>query len=421
MKQDKWEKKNRYYHQDIRKLLKFLVPKKSSVLEIDCSKGEIPEEKLKTLKKYDYIIALDLIGFSTDIQKTLQQIYKVTHSKSRIVLTYHSYLWEPILKIAERLNLKRPQSFQNWLISTDIQNLLYLSGFEVIKKGERILIPKYIPLISTLFNQYFAKLPFLRKLCLTRYFVVRPYPKKKLLEKLIVSIVVAARNERGNIESVVQRIPEIGSHTEIIFIEGGSTDNTFEEIKRIQKKYSEKDIRVFRQSGKGKGDAVRKGFNKAKGDILMILDADLTVRPEELPKFYQAIADGPGDFINGCRLIYPLEKESMRFLNILGNKFFSLMFSWLLDQRIKDTLCGTKVLWREDYKKIEEGRSFFGDFDPFGDFDLIFGAAKLNLKIIDLPIRYQERTYGLTNISRFGHGWLLLKMSVFAAKKIKFI
>ncbi len=421
MNKDKWGKKNRYYHKDIEKLLDFLVPKSSSVLKIDCSKGEIPIEKLKISKKYDYIVALDLIGFSKDIQKTFQQIYKMTHSKSRVILTYHSYLWEPILKIAEKLKLKRPQSFQNWLVSSDIQNLLYLAGFEIIKKGERILIPKYIPLISTLFNKYLAKLPLLRKLCLNRYFVVRPYPKKKLLKEPSVSVVIAARNERGNIESAVKRVPKIGSHTEIIFVEGGSNDNTFEEIKRIQQKYSEKDIRVFKQPGKGKGDAVRKGFDKAKGDILMILDADLTVEPEELPKFYKAIVNGSGDFINGCRLIYPLEKESMRFLNILGNKFFGLAFSWILDQRIKDTLCGTKVLRKEDYEKVKAGRKFFGDFDPFGDFDLIFGAAKLNLKIIDLPIRYKERTYGSTNISRFSNGWLLLKMSVFAAKKIKFI
>ena len=421
MNKDKWEKKNKYYHKDIEKFLEFLVPKNNSVLKIDCSKGNIPVEKLKILKKYDYIVALDLIGFSTDIQKTFQQIYKMTHSKSRVILTYHSYLWEPILKIAERLKLKRPQSFQNWLVSSDIQNLLYLAGFEIIKKGERLLIPKYIPLVSTLFNRYFTKLPLIRSLCLTRYFVVRPYPKKKLLKEPSVSVVIAARNERGNIESAVKRIPKIGLHTEIIFVEGGSNDNTFEEIKRIQQKYSEKDIRVFKQPGKGKGDAIRKGFSKAKGDILMILDADLTVMPEELPKFYKAIVNGSGDFINGCRLVYPLEKESMRFLNILGNKFFSLAFSWILDQRIKDTLCGTKVLWKKDYNRIKEGRKFFGDFDPFGDFDLIFGAAKLNLKIIDLPIRYKERTYGSTNISRFSNGWLLLKMSIFASKKIKFI
>jgi glycosyltransferase involved in cell wall biosynthesis len=177
----------------------------------------------------------------------------------------------------------------------------------------------------------------------------------------------------------------------------------------------------MKQEGRGKGDAVRKGFDSASGDILMILDADLTVKPEDLPKFYDAMANGDGEFINGCRLVYQMEDKAMRILNIFGNKFFSVMFSWLLEQRIKDTLCGTKVLFKSDYEKIKANRKFFGDFDPFGDFDLLFGASKLNLKIIDLPIHYQARVYGETNISRFKHGWLLLQMCFFAMKKIKFI
>lgn len=412
----KWKKKNKYYHQEMEKFLNFLIPADKSVLKIDYSR-----DFNLTGKKFDYIIAPDLIGFSSDIQEALQKLHKVAYCGSRIILTYHSYLWEPILKIAEFLHLKMSQPFQNWLSTSDMENLIYLSGFEVIKRGERLLIPKYIPLISYLFNNYLSKLPLLRKLCLVNYFIVRPQPERKISKQSSVSVIIPARNERGNIESAVQRIPELGSHTEIIFVEGGSFDNTLEEIKRVQKKYPSKDIKVFVQTGKGKGDAVRKGFGQAKGDILIILDADLTVRPKELSKFYQVIISGGGEFINGCRLIYPLERESMRFLNILGNKFFSLLFSWILDQRIKDTLCGTKVLWREDYQRIAKNRRYFGEFDPFGDFDLLFGAAKLNLKIVDLPIRYQERTYGRTNINRFRHGWLLLKMSFFAMKKIKFV
>ena len=116
-----------------------------------------------------------------------------------------------------------------------------------------------------------------------------------------------------------------------------------------------------------------------------------------------------------------MEEKAMRFLNLLGNKFFSLMFSWLLDQRFKDTLCGTKVLFKSDYEQLKKGRKFFGEFDPFGDFDLIFGASKLNLKLVEIPIRYKERTYGMTNIRRFRHGLLLFKMCFFAFKKIKFI
>ena len=409
---DKWAKKNKYYHKEIEKFLKFLVPKDSSVLRIDYSTDEFPDKKLKTDRKYDYVVTLDLIGFSIDIQKSLEKIGRIIHPRSRVILTCHSYLWEPILKIAEFFKLKRPQPFQNWLSPADVENLLYLSGFDIVKKGERLLIPKYIPFVSSFANRYLSKLPLVRKLCLVNYFIIRSQPKRQMTKQFQpnVSIIIPTRNEKDHIEPIVQKTPLLGSGTEIIFVEGGSKDNTLEEIKR-----------VFIQGGKGKGNAVKKGFRNAKKDILMILDADMTVRPKELKKFYQAITSGRGEFINGCRLIYPLEKDSMRFLNVLGNKFFGLMFSWLLDQRIKDTLCGTKVLWRKDYQRIKKGRKFFGDFDPFGDFDLLFGAAKLNLKIVDLPIRYQERVYGETNISRFRHGWLLLKMVIFAMRKIKFI
>ena len=206
----------------------------------------------------------------------------------------------------------------------------------------------------------------------------------------------------------------------MIFVEGHSSDGTFEEIVKVKSDNPDKDIHILKQSEKGKGNAVREGFDKASGDVLMILDADLTTPPEDLPKFYNAIAEGKGDFINGCRLVYPMEKDAMRFLNLLGNKFFSLFFSYLLGQRLKDTLCGTKVLFKSDYEKIKKNRAYFGDFDPFGDFDLIFGAAKLNLKITEIIVRYKERIYGSTQINRFRHGLLLIKMSFFAAFKIKF-
>lgn len=235
-----------------------------------------------------------------------------------------------------------------------------------------------------------------------------------------VSIIIPARNERGNIEQAILRTPEFGSHQEFIFIEGGSKDGTWEEIERVAKNYQNKDIKYFQQTGHGKGDAVRLGFSKASGDVLIILDTDLTVSPEDLPKFYQAIQQGRGEFINGCRLIYPMEKEAMRFLNLVANKFFGLLFSWLIGQNYKDTLCGTKVLFRHHYQQIADNRSYFGDFDPFGDFDLIFGAAKQNLKTIEVPVRYKERTYGSTQIRRFYHGLLLFRMCWFAAKKIKF-
>jgi glycosyltransferase involved in cell wall biosynthesis len=236
-----------------------------------------------------------------------------------------------------------------------------------------------------------------------------------------VSVVIPARNEAGNIEAAVRRIPQMGAGTELIFVEGHSRDATWGEIQRVARENPDLKIKILQQTGRGKGDAVRAGFAAATGDILMILDADLTMPPEELPKFYEILASGRAEFANGCRLVYPMEEHAMQFMNLCANKAFGLIFSWLLGQHVKDTLCGTKVLSRAHYERIAANRSYFGDFDPFGDFDLLFGAAKLNLKIADVPIRYRERTYGETNIQRWKHGWLLLRMVLFAARKLKFV
>lgn len=456
-KRDYWRNKNSYYHNQIEHLCKFLIPQNKKVLDIGCGTGdllaslqpqyglgidisealiEIAKKKHKKIKflvndaqdlrvndSFDYIVMSDVIGNFEDVQKAFEQLHKVSNDKTKVVVTYYSFLWESILNIAEKLHLKMPQPIQNWLSSKDIENLLELANLEVIKKGTFLLLPIDIPILSDFFNRFLARLPLLKDLSLVSYFVVRRKPNIHSDKEYSVSVIIPARNEMGNIEQAVIRTPIIGKWMEFIFIEGHSKDDTAQEIKRIIKKYHGKRlIKLINQGrGMGKADAVRRGFDKAKGDILMILDCDLTVRPEELPKFYQAIKIGKGEMIQGSRLVYPMEKQAMRLLNIFGNKIFGLVFSWLLDQQIKDTLCGTKVLFREHYLQIRENRSYFGDFDPFGDYDLIFGASKLNLKIVEIPIRYQDRTYGETNISRFKHGWLLLKMTLFAAKKIKFI
>ena len=213
----------------------------------------------------------------------------------------------------------------------------------------------------------------------------------------------------------------MGRGTELVFVEGHSNDSTYAVIEKAIQDHPKRRCRLIRQTGVGKGDAVKRGFARARGDMLMILDADLTVSPEDLPLFYDVLRSGKGEFANGVRLVYPMEKQAMRYVNFLGNKFFSLAFSWLLGQPMKDTLCGTKALWKTDYERIARNRAYFGDFDPFGDFDLLFGAAKLNLKIVEIPIRYGERIYGSTNIQRWKHGWLLLRMVMFASRRIKFV
>ncbi len=448
----RWKKRNRFYHRSLEKYFAFIIPEGMRVLEVGCGLGDLldstkpsygmgidfapeyieaartkyPElhfavddaEELKLEGTFDYIILSDLTNCLWDVQVALHNLRRLCHPQTRLVISQYNFMWEPMLKFGETLHLKLRQPAQNWFSTGDIQNLLQLEGYQTIKIDRKLLFPKYIPLFNFLFNRLFANLPLLNKLDLVNMIIARPVIGDD--QQYSVSIVVPARNERGNIENAILRTPDFGTRQQFIFVEGHSSDNTYEEMLRVKEAYPEKDILVFKQSGKGKGNAVREGFDAATGEILMILDADLTMPPEELPKFYEALRYNKGEFINGSRLVYPMDKNAMRFLNLLGNKFFGWFFTYLLGQRLKDTLCGTKVLYKRDYEKIIRNRHYFGDFDPFGDFDLLFGAAKLNLKIVEIIIRYRDREYGSTQISRFKHGWLLIKMCAFAAKKIKF-
>jgi glycosyltransferase involved in cell wall biosynthesis len=304
----------------------------------------------------------------------------------------------------------------------DMHGLLRLSGFDLVSHRKELLFPLYIPFFSEFCNRFLAKIPFLHHFDVTNILVARPAPPPPVVEPLpLVSVIIPARNEAGNIAGLLERVPQMGRGTEIIFVENSATDGTFETIESEIAKHPELNCRVFRQPVTGKNGTVRLGFEQATGEILMILDADMTVAPEDLTKFYTALIEEHGELINGVRLVYPMHERAMRFLNFVGNKFFSMAFSWLLGQPINDTLCGTKVLWRRDYPKLTAQREYFGTFDPFGDFDLLFGAARINLKIIDLPVRYGERTYGTTNIRRWSHGWLLLRMVLIAARRLKFI
>ncbi len=372
-------------------------------------------------RRFDTIILSDVLNDAWDVQQLLATVRRYSTPDTRIVCNFYSHLWSVPLQIAERLGLITPKLPQNWLTPIDIRNLFALSGFDIVREWEEILMPLPLLGVERLFDRYLVRLPGLRRLALTNFVVARLAPPIARERLPSVSVVVAARNEAENIDELVARIPDMGSGTEIIFVEGNSTDDTYQAIEKAIAANPQRKMRLLKQSGKGKGDAVRAGFDAATGDILMILDADITVPPEDLPRFYEAMRTGLGEFINGVRLVYPMQDDAMRFFNLLGNRFFSLAFSWLLGQSIRDTLCGTKVLWAKDYQRIAQGRAYFGDFDPFGDFDLLFGAARQGLKIVEVPIRYRTRRYGETNIQRWRHGWLLLKMVVFAARRIKFV
>ena len=459
---DRWQGLGGAYHRRLERVYRFLVPPGQRVLELGCGRGDLlaavepsagvgidfsgemvrraaerhqRNPRLRFLQAdahgagfledlagetFDAVLLSDLVNDAWDVQRLLEGIAPLLHPRTRVILNVYSRLWELPLALAQKLGLARPVLYQNWLTVPDVQNLLRLAGFQTVRHWQEVLLPLPIPLLAPLCNRFLVRLWPFRHLALSNFVVARPAPRPLETEP-VVSVIVPARNEEGNIPNILARTPEMGAGTEIVFVEGHSKDGTWEAIQREVEAHPGRRLKAFQQTGKGKGDAVRLGFAEASGGVLMILDADLTVPPEDLPRFYEVLRSGQGEFVNGVRLVYPMEKQAMRFANLLGNKFFSLAFSWLLGQPIKDTLCGTKVLRRPEYEALAANRSYFGDFDPFGDFDLLFGAAKMNLEIVEVPVRYRERTYGETNIQRWRHGWLLLKMCAFAAGRIKFI
>ncbi|OCK58335.1 glycosyltransferase [Bradyrhizobium sp. LMTR 3] len=455
--QDRWRRINHAYYDSDHKFMQFLIPPGKRVLELGCGRGDLlaavqpsfgvgvdfsssmvakakamhphlqfilgDAEEQATLASiegpFDYIVIADTIGMFENIDDTLRMAHHLSAPSTRIIISYYSHLWEPILKLGELLRLKSRQPKINYIATADFLNLMDLADFEVVRQEQRQLLPRHLFGLGPFVNRFIAPLPGIRHLCLRTYIIGRPvrrFPDRNFS----VSIIIPCRNETGNIENAILRMPKFGARQEILFVEGNSSDNTFAECERVRDAYKDTwNIKVMKQDGRGKGDAVRKGFAAATCDVLIILDADLTMPPEALPKYHAVIETGKAEFVNGTRLIYPMEEEAMRPLNLIANRFFAYLFSYLVSTRLTDTLCGTKALMRKDYEVLARERNYFGNFDPFGDFDLIFGAAKQNLKIVETPVHYKARTFGETQISRFRDGWLLLKMVWFAYRKLK--
>jgi SAM-dependent methyltransferase len=444
------------FHRQLARWFSFQIPSDSRVLEWGCGTGDLlralkpaqglgidlsplETEKARSLndsdrivfrcgdvqtatvdEPFDHIILDYLLGYVPDIQQALTNVLRSARPRTRLHITTLNTPWKYVLRLGEKLGWVMRQPPTNWLSVQDVVNLLELSGWEVVCTKHLQLWPFETPLLNTLLNRFAVRLPFVKHCCMTIAITARPGMPPRLDGEVSCSVIVPARNESGNIRPALERIPVLGRKTEIIFVEGNSTDDTWDVIQREIAAYQGPHlVRALKQPGKGKWDAVKTGFDAAKGDVLVVQDADLTAPPEDLPKFYNAIASGQVEFANGSRLVYPMESKAMRILNFFGNKFFACTLTSILGQPVKDSLCGTKMMLRSDYIKLLERIRAFGDFDPFGDFNLLYGSALLNLKIRDIPVRYRDRTYGDTNISRFSHGWMLLKMSWFGLWKIK--
>jgi GT2 family glycosyltransferase len=424
----------RYFYDTLASYLSLYVRPEDEILEIDPRSADLGRrfsnykavasviELIATARDPAACILLNgTVHYERDIQEMLTQLRRFLGGGERVLFVYYSMLWQPLARLASKLGLRSRSPEQNWIAHQDLENFCHLADLEIVRRDMKLLCPLSIPFLANFLNRYLAPLPFFRLFTMVNIAVARPLnPAREARPS--VSVIVPARNEAGNIDSILARCPMMGPRDEIIFVEGNSTDDTWEKIQRTAVGYKGPHrLLIAQQKGHGKGDAVRMGFDLASNEILMILDADLTTPPEELPKFYNAILTNKAEFVNGSRLVYPMEKQAMRFFNILANKFFAAAFSFVLGQRFKDTLCGTKVLSRAHYKRLAAARKFFGDFDPFGDFDLLFGAARLGLKIVEIPVHYHERTYGTTNIQRWRHGLILLRMLVFAARRMKFL
>jgi Glycosyl transferase family 2/Methyltransferase domain len=445
--------KNAYYYKQVFQLLRFIIPPGKRVLQVGCltpdflhavapsfgvgidlspRQVELARQRFPHLKfqvhtnynvgnfgTFDHVIITD-INDQADPIASLRALASVMNQQTRVIVQNYNHLWEPLLRLTERLGQKFPLPLQNWLSTSEVANILRLCDYEPLQVYRRVVVPKKIPVVSGLANSFVARLPGVERLNMICLTVARPLLRGLPKRDRSVSVVVPCRDEVGNVAAAVERIPDLGSHTEIIFCDDKSTDGTADEVRRLQNLYPERDIKLYDGPGISKALNVRAGFDHARGEILMILDADLTTMPEELPYFYDVIASGKAEFVNGSRFVFPMEGEAMRPLNIAGNRFFSAIFSFLLGQRITDTLCGTKALWHLHWPAIRALAGSWGADDRWGDYDLLFGAAKLHLRLLDLPVHYQERVSGVTKMTRrFRNGLLMARMCWAAFLKFK--
>ena len=433
---DNWKKKSWYYYLQLKQLFAAHISPGQKVLEVGCGTGDILASvaprtghgidisgemiklarakhqdlsfwqqnvyQLRLRQTYDAVILCDLIDHLPDIYQALHQIRQVCTPQTKVVVSTINPIWEPVLHLTEKIGMKMPEGPHNWVPLPDLINIFEICGFTIEQSGYAALIPKHILGLSNLVNRHISQLGALKHLAFVEYLVSKKAPKVKS-KTYSTSIIIPVFNEADNITPCIKQVPRLGKKTEIIVVDDGSTDKTNQIVRKIAKKNKAITLITFPKN-QGKARAVAAGFARARGQILLILDADMTVPPQELTCFYELLAENRADFVNGTRMVYPMEKQAMRYFHLLGNKFFSSFLSWLLNQRVTDTLCGTKALFKKDARKIILGN------EPWGDFDLLFGAANLQLRIKEYPVHYKKRQTGESKMHAISHGLRLLYM-----------
>ena len=435
---DFYERFNAYFYRYRRKILRRIIPPHKKILDIGCGGGDnlanlTPSRGLgldisshmvhlaksrhpeleficKDIDTYspeegdwEYLLAINLLLEVPDINLTLNRIHHIMSEETRLVILNHSANWEFLFRIYTFFQKWNKRINQNWLNRRDYENLFNNCGFQVIKKTKALLVPINIPILSNIINWLFHQIPFIRRFGLLDIYTLKKRIPRERLPDFSVSVIVPCKNESENIPAIIPRMPGMGRFTEIVFVDDLSTDDTHKCMQEQKEKFPDVPVKIVDGSGLGKGAACRKGFEAATGDILMILDADLTVPPEVLPDFFEIIQAGHAEFVNGSRQVYQLEEDSMRMANCIGNGFFAYLFSFLMGFRVNDTLCGTKVFFRKHYPLILESREFFATNDVWGDFDLLFAASRHNLMYTEHPVHYFPRTYGETKMGRRLH------------------
>lgn len=444
---ERWQKRNRFYHKTISNLLQGMIPPGSTVLELGSGVGDLlaslkpssgmgfnvaPALTVRALQKHpqlefytidvdsvslprpfepQYIVMTNMLDYVHDVWDMMDSLKPAIREHTLLVISTNNPLWAPLLRLASKLGLRFPESPRNFITNKDICSVLHLQGFDIVEEGLTLPVPKRIPIIGTLINAIVPEVPVLRFVSSLQYIAARPRIPRPPLS---CSVVIPCHNEADNIQECLRRVPNFGAWTEIVVVDDGSTDETCQRVKEMMATDSRVRLVVL-EKNQGKANAVRAGFQAANGDVLMILDADMAVTPEELAKFLTPLQEGTADFVNGTRLIYPMQGKAMRVANFLGNKGFCFLASKVIRQRVSDTLCGTKAFLKRDFVRMP-----LGGAERWGDFDLLFGAARLKLRILEIPVHYTERRARKSKMRVMIDGWYFLWACLSGWRNLRF-